>query len=260
MDRQALNALLQAVADGRASPHDACEALAASALAPFARLAEGVCLDTARGLRTGQPEVIFGQGKDDAQLVAAVQGLCDAAQPVLVTRCDARAGAMLRSAFPAGEYWERPRLFCLGHSLELDNPARDRGEVVVVAAGAADAPVALEALGAARFFGLDAGLVTDVGVAGLHRLLPHSAALSGARLLIVVAGMEGALPSVVAGMFAAPVIGVPTSVGYGTGMHGLAALLSMLNSCAPGLCVVNIDNGYGAAALAARILAMRPAA
>ncbi len=248
------------VAQGRATPDEACDALAASVLAPYARLAEGVCLDTARALRTGQPEVIFGQGKDDAQLAAAVGGLAEAGQPVLVTRLEARAGEALLQAFPRGEYWARPRLFSLGRSLDLSSPARDMADVFVVAAGAADAPVALEALGSARFLGLDAGLVSDVGVAGLHRLLPHSGALAAARLLIVVAGMEGALPSVLAGMFAAPVIGVPTSVGYGTGLGGVAALLSMLNSCAPGLCVVNIDNGYGAAALAAKLLAIRPKA
>lgn len=260
MDKERLRELLQAVAEGRSTPEEACEALASSVLTPYARLTEGVCLDTARALRTGQPEVVFGQGKDDAQLAAAVRGLADAGQPVLVTRCGARAGAMLLEVFPGGEYWERPGLFCLGKRLDLSALSRDNADVLVVAAGAADAPVALEALGAARFFGLAAGLVSDVGVAGLHRLLPHSGALSAARLLIVVAGMEGALPSVVAGMFSAPVIGVPTSVGYGTGIGGLAALLSMLNSCAPGLCVVNIDNGYGAAALAAKLLAVLPRA
>jgi len=251
---------MDAVAAGLVSPEEACGTVAEGVLAPYARLAEGVCLDTARGLRTGQPEVIFGQGKDEVQLRTAAEGLAGAGQPVLVTRCEERAGAMLLAALPDGEYWARARLFCHGRRLGLDDPARLSGEVVVVAAGAADAPVALEALGAARFLGLDAGFVSDVGVAGLHRLLPHRAALGAARLLIVVAGMEGALPGVIAGMFPAPVIGVPTSVGYGTGLNGLAALLSMLNSCSPGLGVVNIDNGYGAAALAAKFLAASPAA
>lgn len=254
MDKEHLRSVLAAVAEGSLGVD---EALRRVALEPYARLAEGVCLDTGRGVRTGQHEVVFGQGKDDRQLLAAVGGLAEAGLPALVTRCDARQGALLLGAFAQGEYWERARLFCLGRPLALAAPFPVEGEAVIVSAGAADAPVALEALGTARYLGLSAGFVPDVGVAGLHRLLPYSEALSRARLLVVVAGMEGALPSVVAGMFGKPVVAVPTSVGYGTGLGGVAALLSMLNSCAAGLCVVNIDNGFGAASLAAKLLSAR---
>ncbi|EPR31003.1 1-(5-phosphoribosyl)-5-amino-4-imidazole-carboxylate (AIR) carboxylase [Alkalidesulfovibrio alkalitolerans DSM 16529] len=255
MDDTRLRAILDDVSSGRMDAQTAHDALKGCRFAPYARLAEGICLDTSRAARTGQPEVVFGQGKDDRQLVAAVGGLRDAGQPALVTRLDPAQGEKLLTTFPEGEYWERPRLFSLGRSLELAEPWPASGEVMIVSAGAADLPVAMEALGAARFFGLSAGFLADVGVAGLHRLLQGVEALSVARLHVAVAGMEGALPSVLAGMFGKPVIAVPTSVGYGTGLSGLAALLTMLNSCAPGLCVVNIDNGYGAAALAAKLLA-----
>ncbi|MGE4296917.1 MAG: nickel pincer cofactor biosynthesis protein LarB [Desulfovibrionaceae bacterium] len=235
------------------------EALAALRGLPLAQLAQGVTLDMHRSLRTGVAEVVFGQGKDDAQLETAVRGLRGgpeegALRPVLATKLSPAQGAFLAERFPDGAFWERAGLFALGKPLDLAAPWRDHGEVLVVCAGASDLPVALEALGTARFLGLDAGLISDVGVAGLHRITPHLNALGAARLLIVVAGMEGALPGVLGGMTRAPIVAVPTSVGYGASFQGLAALLGMLNACAPGLVVVNIDNGFGAAAFAAKLL------
>ncbi len=205
-------------------------------------------------MRTGQPETIFGPGKSLEQIVRVTNGLIDAGQPVLATRVDQAMGRELALRFPQGAYHETARLFCVGRNLDMKAPWPDSGDVMILSAGAADFPVALEAFGTCRFFGIRAGFGCDAGVAGLHRLAPHLPAMSKARLIIAVAGMDGVLPTVVAGLCGKPVIAVPTSVGYGTGLGGVSALMSMLNSCSPGVCVVNIDNGYGAAALAAKIL------
>lgn len=252
MDRKSLQQLFEAVAQGRLTPDQAVQQVR---IEPFLQVGCGVNLDTHRELRTGHGETIFGQGKDVEQIVLAVAGLSRSGRPVLATRTDQKQAEALLQAFPQGTYWPRPRLFALGAPLPVSEPWKSRGAVMVVCAGSADLPVALEAFGTAAFFNLDAGLVSDVGVAGLHRLQPHLDALMQARLLIVAAGMEGALPSVLAGLTGKPIIAVPTSVGYGASFQGLAALLAMLNCCAPGVAVVNIDNGYGAACMAAKILA-----
>lgn len=246
--------ILQVLADvaaGALAPEAALERIGTI---PFRELADGVTVDTHRRLRTGQGEVIYGQGKDVEQLERAVTGLAESGQPVLVTRLDRDKGAALQARFPTGRFFVRAGLFVLGRDLALDEPWPKTGEVLVVTAGASDLPVALEALGSAQFFGLEAGLVSDVGVAGLHRVLPHLDNLRRARLLIVVAGMEGALPSVAAGLCGRPILAVPTSVGYGASFGGVAALLAMLSSCATGVAVLNIDNGFGAAAMAAKLL------
>jgi len=218
-------------------------------VAPYA-LAADSRIDLHRALRQGLPEVVYGAAKTPRQIADAVRVLVAHGQPALVTRVAPDAAAQVLAELPSGEYLGDARLLCFGPP----SPApTGRGTVVVVCAGTADLPVAREASEVARRFGNKVELLADVGVAGLHRLLDALPLLRSARVLIVVAGMEGALPSVVAGLVAAPVIAVPTSVGYGASFGGVAALLGMLNSCAPNVGVVNIDNGFGAAALATLI-------
>lgn len=216
------------------------EAARAIAEAPFERLAFAT-LDHQRALRTGFPEVVFGQGKTPEQIVAIVERIAARHGVVLVTRADATARAALRAAFPRAEVHERARCVVVRR-----RRPRLTGRVVVLCAGTADLPVAEEAWVTARVMGSRADLIADVGVAGLHRLLAHRRALRDARVLVVVAGLEGALPSVVGGLTDRPLIAVPTSVGYGAHFEGLAPLLAMMNSCAAGVTVVNIDNGFGA--------------
>jgi NCAIR mutase (PurE)-related protein len=208
--------------------------------APLERL-EYATLDHQRSLRAGFPEVIFGQGKSPAQMVAIARRLSARHGVVLATRVDAAGRAALAAAFPSAEVHDRARCVVLRR-----RAARPRGRVLVLCAGTADLPVAEEALVTLRAMGSRAELVADVGVAGLHRLLAHRRRLRGARALVVVAGLEGALPSVVGGLTDRPLIAVPTSIGYGTHLRGLAPLLTMLNSCAAGVTVVNVDNGFGA--------------
>jgi NCAIR mutase (PurE)-related protein len=207
-------------------------------------------LDTDRVARTGDPEVVFGVGKTPEQTVALLRALREAHphRLALATRVDEDTRAAVREAFGANaDVDDDARCAAVG---ERPAPA---GRVVVVAAGTSDRPVAAEAAYTARAFGADVSTVVDVGVAGLHRLLDVRADLDRADCLVVVAGMEGALPSVVGGLTGVPLVAVPTSVGYGTSFDGLAALLAMLNSCAPGVVVVNIDNGFGAGVHAARV-------
>ena len=209
---------------------------------PLERLAFAT-VDHQRSLRTGFPEVVLGQGKSPAQVVALVKRLARRHSVVLATRVDEPARLALTRAFPAAEVHARAR--CVVVRRRRVAP-RGRGRVLVVCAGTADLPVAEEALVTARTLGSRADLIADVGVAGLHRLMAHRRALRDARVLVVVAGLEGALPSVVGGLTDRPVIAVPTSVGYGAHFDGLAPLLAMLNSCAAGVTVVNVDNGFGA--------------
>ena len=206
-------------------------------------------LDTDRARRTGDAEVVYGGGKTPAQVVGALREL-HAAHPdraVLATRLTDETRAAVRAALADAEVDDVGRTAVLGPL-----PA-GRGLVLVVSAGTSDAPVAAEALVTARVHGALAERVDDVGVAGIHRLLAVRDRLEQADALIVVAGMEGALPSVVGGLTGVPLVAVPTSTGYGTGVGGFAALLAMLNSCAPGVVVVNVDNGYGAGVHAARV-------
>jgi len=234
-----LRALLRDVRRGRATPAAAARRIAA---APVERL-EFATLDHERALRTGFPEVIFGQGKTPAQVTAIARRLFARHGLVLATRVEEPACAALAAAFPRAEVHERARCVVLRRRRPRGAGA---GHVLIVCAGTADLPVAEEALVTARTLGSRAELVADVGVAGLHRLLAHRRRLRAARVVVVVAGLEGALPSVVGGLVDRPLIAVPTSVGYGAHFSGLAPLLAMLNSCAAGVTVVNVDNGFGA--------------
>lgn len=260
MENFQIQQLLEAVARGEMPPGEALRHLSAQ---PLEDGLNGLALDPQRAMRTGLGEVVFAQNKSDEALLGAVRGLHADGSPVLVSRADPRQGQLLLENFSAGRYWSQARLFALGpraadgsqaEPLELGAPWPRTGDVLVVTAGAADIPVGAEAYGALRFWGHDCGFITDVGVAGLHRLTPHLPALRQARCVIAVAGMEGALPSVLAGLVRCPLVAVPTSVGYGVGTGGFAALSTMLCSCVPGIAVVNIDNGFGAAAFAAKIL------
>lgn len=206
-------------------------------------------VDTHRATRTGDPEVVFAQGKSSEQTVHIMRALHQAhpERAVLATRVDESTAVALGEDFPGIE------LDPLGRTAVLGPMPTPVGKVLVVCAGTSDLPVAAEATTTSRVFGADAELISDVGVAGLHRLLAVRDRLHEADALIVVAGMEGALPSVVGGLTGVPIVAVPTSIGYGASFGGLAALLAMLNSCAPGVAVVNIDNGFGAAVHASRI-------
>ena len=206
-------------------------------------------VDTDRAARTGDPEVVYGAGKTPAQVVEILHTLHQAhpEHAVLATRLTDEAIAAVVDAHPDAVVDDVARAVTLGR---LRAP---QGTVAVVSAGTSDAPVAAEAALTARVYGAGVKLVNDVGVAGLHRILAARAELTTADCLIVVAGMEGALPSVVGGLTGVPLVAVPTSVGYGASFGGLAALLGMLNSCAPGVTVVNIDNGFGAGVFAARV-------
>ena len=206
-------------------------------------------LDTDRAARTGDPEVVYGQGKTPEQIAVSLKALSTQHpdRAVLATRCSPEALAAVTAALPDAVVDEVARVVRVGPL------PPERGTVAVVSAGTSDAPVALEAAVTARVHGAAVDVVTDVGVAGLHRLLAARDRIEAADCLVVVAGMEGALPSVVGGLTGLPLVAVPTSTGYGTGAGGLAALLAMLNSCAPGVVVVNVDNGYGAGVHAARV-------
>jgi hypothetical protein len=207
------------------------------------------CLDHHRSLRTGFPEVVYGENKSAAQITAIFEKMLPHGQVVMATRVGAEKAAVVRQALPGLEYHDLARLL-VGN----EAPAElGKGTILVLSAGTSDIPIAEEALVTARVLGNRVEHLYDVGVAGIHRLFAHRDVLAAAAVLIVVAGMEGALPSVVGGLVDKPVIGLPTSIGYGTGAGGLAALLGMLNSCAPGVAVVNIDNGFGAGCLAAAI-------
>jgi hypothetical protein len=246
MTPERLRALLVAVKRGEASPEDAAEQLAQL---PFVD-SEHARVDTHRALRQGLPEAIFGLGKTPQQIVSIVRVLRAARQSALVTRVEAAAAEQVLRELPEGDYEHEARVLWFGPA---EVPLVGEGTIAVICAGTADLPVAREAAAVARRLGNKVELVADVGVAGLHRLLAASPLLRSARVLIVIAGMEGALPSVVGGLVARPVIAVPTSVGYGASFGGVAALLGMLNSCASNVSVVNIDNGFGAAVVATLI-------
>lgn len=207
-------------------------------------------LDHHRALRRGFPEVVFGLGKTPEQVATIVERLAMLQDRVLVTRTTQEALARVQERVPDAVYHDAARLIVVDHRRD----APKFPGVAVLCAGTADLPVAEEAAMTAELMDCAVERIYDVGVAGLHRLLSQLDKLRKARVLVVVAGMEGALPSVVSGLVAAPVIAVPTSIGYGTSFNGVTALLSMMNSCSPGVSVVNIDNGFGAGYLAATIL------
>ncbi len=245
-----VEALLAAVRDGTMTVEDALRSLRSM---PFADLGFAR-VDTHRELRQGFPEAIYGEGKSPEQIVAIARRLLEASTgAVLATRLATDAISVLRGEFPDAEITPLARLAVLrrGPKAHLD------GLVTIISAGTSDLPVATEAALTAEALGAKVDQLTDVGVAGVHRVLAEQQRLNDADVLIVVAGMEGALPSLIGGITAGPVIAVPTSVGYGASFEGLAALLGMLNSCAAGVVVTNIDNGFGAAVFAARLLQRR---
>lgn len=248
MDRARLESLLGNVASGTVSVSAALEALKTF---PYDDTLEFARLDTHRALRTGHPEVVFCQGKTAEQCVRIAARLSETASVVLMTRADAEVGSVVTEALPAAIYHRTSRCITVG---TLPEPNESAPYIALLSAGTADQPVAEEAEITLRAFGVHCRRAADVGVAGLHRLLSIRPLLDAATCVIVVAGMEGALASVVGGLVACPVIACPTSVGYGASFGGIAALLTMLNSCAAGVAVVNIDNGFGAACLAARIV------
>ena len=206
-------------------------------------------LDHHRDLRTGFPEVIYAPGKTPDQLIQIAQSMAKSSSRVLITRADPETYAIIREVLPEADYSELARTIVL----KRDEEAQPMPGVLVVAAGTADLPVAEEAAITAELMGNGVERLWDVGVAGVHRLLEHLSMLQKARVVVAVAGMEGALPSLIGGLVSAPVIAVPTSVGYGASFQGLAALLAMLNACSPGIAVVNIDNGFGAGYMAGAI-------
>jgi len=207
-------------------------------------------VDHHRSLRKGFPEVIWGEGKTSGQILSIMKQLKGKGQNILITRLEEKKAKAIQKVFPKSQYYPKSKVMTyLTHPVKSEG----KGTVLVITAGTTDIPVAEEAAVTAQFMGNRVGTLYDVGVAGIHRLLSERERLEAARVLIVVAGMEGALPSVVGGLVDRPVIAVPTSVGYGTSFGGITALLAMLNSCASGVAVVNIDNGFGAGYIASLI-------
>jgi NCAIR mutase (PurE)-related protein len=254
MDRAELRRLLDAVADGTTTVEAAESTLRTAPLDGYTDLGFAR-LDSHRGVRTGDPEVVYGAGKTVAEVVAILHALHrqSDSRPALATRLTPEMLTAVAEEFPSAELDETARCVAVG---SLPTTA---GTVAVISAGTSDEPVAAEAAFVARAYGAEVQRVRDVGVAGIHRLLADFGTLDAADCLIVVAGMEGALPSVVGGLVGTPLVAVPTSVGYGASFGGIAALLAMLNSCAPGITVVNIDNGFGAGVFAARVARRRAA-
>lgn len=249
MDIEKLHRLLTEVQAGETSPQEALERLRGL---PYDDIGDAV-LDTHRAVRKGLPEVVFCQDKTPQQAASILERLGQHHDRIMGTRATAAAAQAIQDRIPAASYDPTSRLITLS-SRDLPAPSPDDPYAMVVSGGTADLPVAEEAAQTLVFFGSRVERAYDVGVSGLHRLLDKRELLFGAEVVISVAGMEGALTSVVGGLVACPVIGVPTSVGYGASFGGLAALLAMLNSCASGVTVVNIDNGFGAAQFAHLIL------
>ncbi len=245
MDHAQLRSLLEQV---RAGAVDVDQALELMRHMPFETLGYAT-IDHHRAIRVGMPEVVFGKGKTVEQTVSIASRLLERASNVLVTRTTREVFESLREKFPEAEY------FPLSGALRVwrDRSPKGKGKLMVISAGTTDLPVAEEAVVTAEVMGNEVVQVHDVGVAGIHRLLGHYDLIRQARVIVVCAGMEGALPSAVGGMVSCPVIAVPTSVGYGASFHGLAALLGMLNSCASNVSVVNIDNGFGGGYVASLI-------
>jgi NCAIR mutase (PurE)-related protein len=245
LNADSIRKLFEQVRRGRLSPDEAVERLRHM---PFEDLGFAK-VDHHRALRNGMPEVIFGQGKTPAQIASIFSRLAKHGGNILATRANKEQFAAIRKKNSKAEY----RALAQAIVLQRDRNKYGKGIIAVVSAGTSDIPVAEEAVVTAEMMGNDVEHLYDVGVAGIHRLMANRASLTRARVVIVCAGMEGALPSVVGGLVGVPVIAVPTSVGYGAAFEGLAALLGMMNSCASNVSVVNIDNGFGAGYVAALI-------
>ena len=245
MDRARIESLLNDVREGRTEVKDALDRLKDL---PFEDIGFAK-LDHHRSLRTGMPEVIFASGKTVEQVAAIFARMAKAGGNVLATRATREMFDAVKAVEPRAEFHATARAITLTQAATTPG----KGSIAVVCAGTSDLPVAEEAVVTARLMGNTVELIADVGVAGIHRLLAQKQGLQSARVLIVCAGMEGALPTVVGGLVNAPVLAVPTSVGYGASFGGIAALLGMLNTCSPNVSVVNIDNGFGAACIASLI-------
>jgi NCAIR mutase (PurE)-related protein len=245
LNADSIRKLLEQVRRGKLSPDEAVQRLRHM---PFEDLGFAK-LDHHRALRAGMPEVVFAEGKSAAQMAEIFSRLAKQGGNILATRASREQFAAVRKKLPGAKYKELARAIVL----QRDHKKIGRGTIAVVSAGTSDIPVADEALVTAEIMGNEVEHLYDVGVAGIHRLLANRGTLSRARVVIVCAGMEGALPSVVGGLVGVPVIAVPTSVGYGAAFKGLAALLGMMNSCASNVSVVNIDNGFGAGYVASLI-------
>ena len=241
--------ILQRFQTGELSLENAASALSTDA----AQRLNHATVDTERQQRTGQPETIFGEGKSVEQIIPIIQILIDNNQTAFVTRLDDSKGERLLTSFPDGEWNRVGRTFLL-----YPPPIKRSGEIALICAGTSDLYVAEECETTLRAMGHESTRITDIGVAGLHRLLGRIDEIRTHKIIICIAGMEGALATVLAGLVSIPIIGVPTSVGYGCHMNGLTPLLGMLNSCAPGVVVCNIDNGYGAAIAALRFANLLP--
>ncbi|MCR5844593.1 MAG: nickel pincer cofactor biosynthesis protein LarB [Oscillospiraceae bacterium] len=247
MDKTEMTTLLRAVADGAVSPEDAALRLK---MQPIQEIGEYAKVDMHRGIRQGVPEVIYGAGKTKEHILGIAKAMLENGQKtVLITRLTQEAADYLTAEALPLKYDPLSKTGVVG---ELPKPT-GKGRVVVATGGTSDLPVAEEAAVTAEVLGNEVVRLYDVGVSGIHRLLSHMDAIMSARVIVAVAGMEGALPSVIGGLADCPVIAVPTSVGYGASLGGIAALLSMLNSCASGVSVVNIDNGFGAGYMASMI-------
>jgi len=243
MNFRKLEDLLKKVKSGRTSID---EAIAQLKSLPFEDLGYAR-IDHHRSLRKGFPEVIWGEGKTSGQILSIMKELKRKGQNILITRLEERKAKAIQEIFPKSRYYPRSKVLTyLTHPVKPEG----KGTILVITAGTTDIPVAEETAVTAEFMGNRVETLYDVGVAGIHRLLSERTRLEAARVLVVVAGMEGALPSVVGGLVDRPVIAVPTSIGYGTSFGGITALLAMLNSCASGVAVVNIDNGFGAGYMA----------
>ncbi len=246
MNIRKLEDLLKKVKSGKTTLD---EAMAQLKSLPFEDLGYAR-IDHHRSLRKGFPEVIWGEGKSSGQILSIMKQLKGKGQNILITRLEGKKAKTVQKVFPKSKYYPRSKVLTY-HTHPVKSEGK--GTILVITAGTTDIPVAEEAAVTAQFMGNRVETLFDVGVAGIHRLLSERERLEAARVLVVVAGMEGALPSVVGGLVNRPVIAVPTSVGYGTSFGGITALLAMLNSCASGVAVVNIDNGFGAGYMASLI-------
>ena len=246
MNNKRLSDILSSIAAGSLSPKNAENLLNKLAFEDISY----AHIDHHRSIRKGFPEVIFGQGKTSSQIIGIINSMLNEEDIIMVTRIEKEKAMNVKREFENACYHEDARILLIK---QKEPKISAKGEILVVSAGTSDIPVAKEAFITAGIMGNKVSSVFDVGVAGIHRLFAHRKLIEQASVLIVVAGMEGALPSVVAGMVKAPVIAVPTSIGYGTNLGGITALLGMLNSCCPNIAVVNIDNGFGAGYMASTI-------
>ena len=239
MDINLLKDLLDKLKDGKIEVDAAIQKLKTL---PFEDIGFA-SIDHHRHLRRGFPEVIYGRGKKAEEIIKIIEKMVEKEENVLITRINDSKAKIIKKHFPSSDYYPKSRILTIAVS---PIEKKGKGKILVISAGTADIPVAEEAAITAKFMGNDVGTLFDVGVAGLHRLLQNKDTIMSAAVIVVVAGMEGALPSIVGGLVDKPVIAVPTSTGYGASFRGLSALLGMLNSCAAGVTVVNIDNGFGA--------------